>query len=189
MVEHADEKHPGELDFSIESMCFPKSSLLKQATEAMEIESHRIKYMVINRKGEWGQNLPPQLTLEDTNDQVAVPVKKRRHARSAPQSEVPVCPSNSGANSSSQLKRRRLDKGQTFSHTDKQTQSTPKCKIDKLNAKQGGLGLGQSVISFIPVKNQINGANTYDPPNTHTQFGSITLDEGDIEPGINFLGS
>ena len=48
MVEHADEKHPGELDFSIESMCFPKSSLLRQATEAMEIESHRMKYMVMN---------------------------------------------------------------------------------------------------------------------------------------------
>ena len=52
MVEHADEKHPEELDFSMESMCFPKSSLLRQATEAMEIESHRMKYMVMNRKGE-----------------------------------------------------------------------------------------------------------------------------------------
>ena len=144
--------------------------------------------MVMNRKGEWGQNLPPQLTLEDANDQVTVPVKRRRHARSAPQSEVPVCPSNSGAGSSSQLKKIRLDKGQTLLHADKHTQSTPKCKIDKLNAKQGGLGLGQSLISFVSVKNQVNGENLNRPPNTHTQYGPNTLDEGIIVPGINFYG-
>ena len=86
------------------------------------------------------------------------------------------------------MKKIRLDKGQTFLHADKHTQSTPKCKIDKLNAKQGGLGLGQSIISFVSVKSQVNGENLNRPPNTHTQYGPNTLDEGIIEPGINFSG-
>ena len=126
--------------------------------------------------------MPPQLTLEDANDQVSVPVKRRRHAKSAPQSSstVPVCPSTSGAISSSQHEKKiRLDKGQTITHANIQTHASPICKIDKLNAKQGGLGLGQSLISFISVKSKVNGENSNHPPYTRKKYGPNTLDEGD----------
>ena len=60
MVEHSEEDHPGEpRRFKMEPICFPRSNLLRQATEAMEIEKDRSKN-VINRRGEWGQNLPPK---------------------------------------------------------------------------------------------------------------------------------
>ena len=29
-----------------------------------------MKYMVMNRKGEWGQNLPPRLSIEGTDNQI-----------------------------------------------------------------------------------------------------------------------
>ena len=130
--------------------------------------------------------MPPQLTLEDAHDEVRGPTVRKRHAKTAPQVEVPVCPQDSGANSSSQ-KRRRLDKGQTVTHTNRQTQSVSIAKIDKLNAKQGGLEQGQLCISFTSVKKKFKGANTNNLPYTPLQFGPNTLTEGNIEPGISFF--
>ena len=94
MVEHAVEKHQGELEFTIESLCFPKTSLQVQATEAMEIENHRAKFMVLNRRGEWGQNLPPRLTLEDANDEVRCSTVRKRQAKSAPKLRILSAPKN-----------------------------------------------------------------------------------------------
>ena len=137
--------------------------------------------------GNGGKIWPQQLTLEGANNEVKGPTVRKRHAKTAPQVEVPVCPQDSGANFSSQ-KRLRLDKGQTVTHMNRQTQSVSIAKIDKLNAKQGGLEQGQLCISFTSVKKKFKGANTNNQPYTPPQFGPNTLDEENIEPGISFSG-
>ena len=58
-VEHRDADHPGqEVSFKTEVKCFPKTTLMRQTMEAHVIEMNMGKSKVINRRGEWGQNLP-----------------------------------------------------------------------------------------------------------------------------------
>ena len=64
MMEHMVEAHPDkEPQFKMEPLMFPKSPLWRQANEANEIDKHK-HLNVINRRGEWGQNLPPKLCVE-----------------------------------------------------------------------------------------------------------------------------
>ena len=59
MIEHAQEDHPEEeREFKMEIVSFPKTTLMRQATEAWEIRKHGRTSKVINRKGEWRQNFP-----------------------------------------------------------------------------------------------------------------------------------
>ena len=65
LVEHEEDRHEGQVvGWTMEALEFPRGNLLRQAKEAHMISknSHR---GVLNRSGEWGQNLHPKLTLED----------------------------------------------------------------------------------------------------------------------------
>ena len=96
MVEHSEEDHPGEpRRFKMEPICFPRSNLLRQATEAMEIEKHRSKN-VINRRREWDQNLPPKLSIESNEGDGDVGSKGKRKMRTRNPSKNG--PMNLGAN-------------------------------------------------------------------------------------------
>ena len=44
-----------------------KSNIMRQATEAVLIQHHAGSNL-LNRRGEWGQNLPPKLVVEDDFD-------------------------------------------------------------------------------------------------------------------------
>ena len=48
----------------MEALEFPRGNLLRQAKEAHMISRNNHRG-VLNRRGEWGQNLPPKFTLED----------------------------------------------------------------------------------------------------------------------------
>ena len=90
MVEHHTDAHPdAPREFQMESLGFPKSSLMRQASEAHEIGKASKTSELMNRRGEWGQNLPPRLTLE-TEEDVLKPAKKRRAKTQEPQSSGPT---------------------------------------------------------------------------------------------------
>ena len=68
LVEHRDKEHKDqEVRFEMMVVKFPRSALMRQATEAHMIELNQGNN-VLNRRGEWGQNLPPKLVLEDSNE-------------------------------------------------------------------------------------------------------------------------
>ena len=59
LVEHEENCHEGnQVEWKMSAMGFPKGNLLRQAMEAQNI-SQAENCQVLNRKGEWGQNLPP----------------------------------------------------------------------------------------------------------------------------------
>ena len=63
-VEHLLEKHrEGLCAFSMKITSFQRSNIMRQATEASEIQKYP-ESQLMNRKGEWGQNLSPKLTIE-----------------------------------------------------------------------------------------------------------------------------
>ena len=68
-VEHTMEMHPGqETSFSMEVISLPKTTLPRQAMEGHHIRLNEGQNL-INRCGEWGQNLPPKMIIEG-QDQV-----------------------------------------------------------------------------------------------------------------------
>ena len=56
--------------------CYPRSALLRQATEAHQIGLNSSNN-VLNRRGEWGQNIPPKLVLEGSEEAKTGANKKR----------------------------------------------------------------------------------------------------------------
>ena len=65
LVEHNNLEHQGEEPrFSMEIIARCKSSLQRQVEEGDQILRHE-KYNLLNRRGEWGQNLPPKLGVEE----------------------------------------------------------------------------------------------------------------------------
>ena len=63
-VEHTTEAHPGqETSFTMEVITFPKTTLQRQVLEGHHIALNE-KQNLINRRGEWGQNLPPKMIIE-----------------------------------------------------------------------------------------------------------------------------
>ena len=89
MVEHAREKHPESMDnFRIEAICYPTRTLLRQATEANQIQVHRKKGHIINRRGEWGQNLPPKFTADPSEIGKDAKTNKKRKTPSNPPSNL-----------------------------------------------------------------------------------------------------
>ena len=74
MVEHEDEEHGGNMvSWVMMPKGFPRGNLLRQALEAHMITTNGEKNL-LNRRGEWGQNLPPKLTL---NTEVTAMSRKR----------------------------------------------------------------------------------------------------------------
>ena len=69
MVAHAREAHPSNpLEFSMDILKMAKTPLIRQITEAQLItEKAGEAQTILNSKGEWGQNLPPRLILEDAH--------------------------------------------------------------------------------------------------------------------------
>ena len=61
----------------MEAIGFQSSPLWRQATEAIKIQNQQEKN-VLNRRGEWGQNLPPKLSLEPEENGVHKAQERKR---------------------------------------------------------------------------------------------------------------
>ena len=67
----------------MEPVVFPKSNLERQTREASEMETKSRGSNLLNRKGEWGQNLPPKLTIgEGDADDKRKPERERKRKSS-----------------------------------------------------------------------------------------------------------
>ena len=63
--EHQTLEHGSQIpEFKMEALSFISSALVRQTTEARKILENGHQNLM-NRKGEWGQNLPPKLAMED----------------------------------------------------------------------------------------------------------------------------
>ena len=64
MIEHHKENHKGEEypKFKVELVKKCKKPLVRHILEGLKID--KFKGITINRKGEWGQNLPPKFIIE-----------------------------------------------------------------------------------------------------------------------------
>ena len=68
LVEHWKESHPNkEWNFSMTVVRSFRSPLQRQSCEGYLIANYKGD-ILMNRKGEWGQNLPPKLIIEDQRD-------------------------------------------------------------------------------------------------------------------------
>ena len=77
MIEHQEEAHPGEpVRFSMEVIRKMKRPLDRKVLEGTLI-SESTPGSLINRKGEWGQNLPPKFGLLET-ESGSYGLKKRK---------------------------------------------------------------------------------------------------------------
>ena len=66
LVEHSLEHHANQPPrFQMKVLTFIKTNIMRQATEAAKIQGLEGGNL-LNRRGEWGHNLPPKLVLEDT---------------------------------------------------------------------------------------------------------------------------
>ena len=58
--------HNGEAaEFAMTIIATPKTNLLRQISEYHMMLKYAEKGILLNRRGEWGQNLPPKLTVDD----------------------------------------------------------------------------------------------------------------------------
>ena len=72
MVEHMEEYHPEhQHNFSMKVLSVQKSPLIRQSEEGLLINSFKGD-VIMNRKGEWGNNLPPRLELEENGKRKTV---------------------------------------------------------------------------------------------------------------------
>ena len=73
LVMHMIEDHPGttlrDHSFTMKILRFHKTNLSRQAHEGLEISRYKGQ-KIMNRKGEWGSNLSPELTVEDKNGNI-----------------------------------------------------------------------------------------------------------------------
>ena len=80
-VEHWMDHHQGlEWRFSMEVVQTFETPLQRQATEGYRISNYKGD-IVVNRKGEWGCNMPPQLHVEDPSVQSQKPESNQSKAR------------------------------------------------------------------------------------------------------------
>ena len=66
------------------AICYPKGNLKRQAMEGHIIMCSSTKNNVLNRRGEWGQNLPPKLDIDDQSGAT----KTRKRARRSPNKDT-----------------------------------------------------------------------------------------------------
>ena len=82
LEEHAGECHPDEeRDFSMEIISFINSPLIRQISEAVHIQDLGQKAHILNRKGEWGQNLPPKILIEGRGNQKPPPPPRQESSQ------------------------------------------------------------------------------------------------------------
>ena len=88
LVEHSMEAHGDRVpSFQMKVVSYHKTNLMRQATEATRIQIMEGGNL-LNRRGEWGQNLPPKLVLEDpAGGNTTAPQK---HKRKVEQSMTPA---------------------------------------------------------------------------------------------------
>ena len=90
MVEHMGEHHPGEeARFQMRVVSIHKSPLVRQSEEGRMIDSYKGD-LQLNRKGEWGNNLSPNLMVEEVGPQ-------KRKGRQETQQERPQAKKPRGA--------------------------------------------------------------------------------------------
>ena len=79
LVNHQIEDHEGqECEFQMKVKEFAKTNIMRQALEAHHIELHEGKGTnLLNRRGEWGSNLSPQMVVENSKGEVQVRGLKR----------------------------------------------------------------------------------------------------------------
>ena len=79
LAEHHQEDHGGETPmFQMKVVSYHSRPLSRQIEEAHLIDNFR-GHKIMNRKGEWGQNLPPKLTIEGTETSKQTKRKRARH--------------------------------------------------------------------------------------------------------------
>ena len=91
MHEHEKSDHQGQrVEWSMKSQGFPKGNLKRQALEAHKIFLNEGNNL-LNRRGEWGQNLPPRLEVDDQRQTIpqARGPGRRKMARKAQEGENP----------------------------------------------------------------------------------------------------
>ena len=71
MVEHSAQKHPESknMPFSMKINKFEHKNLHRQASEGQMITNSKADNL-LNGRGDWGQNLPPKLVIEDSGRQI-----------------------------------------------------------------------------------------------------------------------
>ena len=100
LVEHCNNDHNGrQVEFEMTITGYQIRPLDRQTEEASKIEEFRGD-KILNRRGEWGQNLPPKLSLEDedkTNPKRKNPREEKQGKRETENAtdETPE-PKNSG---------------------------------------------------------------------------------------------
>ena len=96
LVEHLLEAHPGvgveddedtSAHFQMSIVSTHPKPLQRQCQEAHLIQTFR-EGQLMNRKGEWGQNLPPKLTLADEDLEKPGPIGKRKRGARMPQQDL-----------------------------------------------------------------------------------------------------
>ena len=87
LVEHSLKAHGDRIpSFRMKVVSYHKTNLMRQATEATRIQMMEGGNL-LNRRGEWGQNLPPKLVIEDpTGGNTNAP---QNHKRKVQQSLAP----------------------------------------------------------------------------------------------------
>ena len=72
------------------AVSFPKGNMKRQAMEAQCITEQGEKAVALNRRGEWGQNLPPSLEVDDKK----APRGKKRGRKSPEQPQASPPPAS-----------------------------------------------------------------------------------------------
>ena len=96
-IEHQNEKHPGEeVKVSMKVVSKEPRPLDRLTLEGTMISEHR-SGLLLNRKGEWGQNLPPQFGILDSEDKAASRLRpekgqKKKRVREEEEEEVVKTP-------------------------------------------------------------------------------------------------
>ena len=88
LVEHEIKCHNNQkASWAMSAICFPKGNLRRQAMEGQLITKSSLVNNNLNRKREWGQNLPPRLEIDDQSGR-----GRKRRARNSPAREMPRPP-------------------------------------------------------------------------------------------------
>ena len=67
LVEHYANEHQGEeADFTMKILQTPTTNLLRQTGEFHQMQKYSELGVLLNRRGEWGQNLPPRLVVDES---------------------------------------------------------------------------------------------------------------------------
>ena len=86
LIEHEQEAHSGqEAEWSMKAIGLEKRNLHRQAKEGHLIANATGN--ILNRRGEWGQNLPQKIAIDDARGPINFP-KKRKARGCMPQQQT-----------------------------------------------------------------------------------------------------